>query len=193
MTRVLATTIVLGGQVFEAGDIPPASIAARIRNPSCWKTLTVDEPAPPVGGGAAEQAAAGPSLVHEPVATQLLQREVVIRPPVTPADEDDPQGSATTSAGIDPVTPEEPLEEVELVGDPDVEQTPVVDDAPELDEDEDDDQADTAPVAGPVPPRAGAGSGRPVWQAFASRNGVDHPADATRDEIIDACQQAGVI
>jgi hypothetical protein len=45
----------------------------------------------------------------------------------------------------------------------------------------------------PEPPRSGAGSGITAWRAFADANDVDYEADATRDEIIVACEQAKVI
>ncbi len=42
------------------------------------------------------------------------------------------------------------------------------------------------------PPRAGAGSGRDHWAAYAEANGVDVDNDWKRDQIIDACREAGV-
>lgn len=37
--RALTRTVVIDGEVYSAGDVPPAEIAARIRNPQCWQTL----------------------------------------------------------------------------------------------------------------------------------------------------------
>jgi hypothetical protein len=45
---------------------------------------------------------------------------------------------------------------------------------------------------GDVPPQAGAGSGRDVWADYAEQNGVDVHDDWKRDQIIAACQKAGV-
>jgi hypothetical protein len=45
----------------------------------------------------------------------------------------------------------------------------------------------------PEPPRSGAGSGVAAWRNFAEANDVDFPADASRDEIIEACEKAKVI
>lgn len=45
----------------------------------------------------------------------------------------------------------------------------------------------------PVPPRSGAGSGIAAWKAFADANDVPYGADDSRDEIIEACEQAKVI
>ncbi|WP_052336144.1 hypothetical protein [Mycobacterium canetti] len=42
------------------------------------------------------------------------------------------------------------------------------------------------------PPRAGAGSGRDAWAAYAQANGVGVDDDWKRDQIISACEQAGV-
>lgn len=44
-----------------------------------------------------------------------------------------------------------------------------------------------------VPPRSGRGSGIDAWRAFAQAAGVTTPADATRDDIIEACEKAKVI
>lgn len=44
----------------------------------------------------------------------------------------------------------------------------------------------------PVPPQGGAGSGREVWARYADSKGVEYDDDATRDEIIAACEAAGV-
>lgn len=45
----------------------------------------------------------------------------------------------------------------------------------------------------PEPPRSGAGSGLAAWRAFADANDVKYEADATRDEVILACEEAKVI
>ena len=43
-----------------------------------------------------------------------------------------------------------------------------------------------------VPPRGGQGSGRDAWAAYAASKGVDVPAEASRDDIVAACEKAGV-
>lgn len=50
-----------------------------------------------------------------------------------------------------------------------------------------------APELPEPPPRAGRGSGLTAWQAYADQTSVTYPADATRDDIITACRDAGVI
>lgn len=42
------------------------------------------------------------------------------------------------------------------------------------------------------PPRAGKGSGEDKWRAYAEANGVDVSGVDGRDEIIGACEDAGV-
>lgn len=43
-----------------------------------------------------------------------------------------------------------------------------------------------------VPPQGGPGSGKDAWAAYAASNGVTVESGATRDEIIAACEAAGV-
>jgi len=45
--------------------------------------------------------------------------------------------------------------------------------------------------AGSIPPKAGAGSSKDAWRAYATEQGVDVEADATRDQIIQTVQDAG--
>ena len=42
------------------------------------------------------------------------------------------------------------------------------------------------------PPKGGAGSGAPAWRDYAERNGVEVPADASREDVIAALDAAGV-
>ncbi|MEU9806226.1 hypothetical protein [Mycobacterium sp. NPDC050853] len=42
------------------------------------------------------------------------------------------------------------------------------------------------------PPHAGAGSGRDAWAQYASANGVSVQEESRRDQIIEACREAGV-
>jgi len=45
---------------------------------------------------------------------------------------------------------------------------------------------------GGVPPKNGKGSGVKAWEAYAVDNAVDFEAGATKEEIIAACDAAGV-
>jgi len=42
-----------------------------------------------------------------------------------------------------------------------------------------------------APPRSGPGSGAPEWRSYASKVGVDVPADAERSDVIAALDAAG--
>ncbi|CAL9592477.1 hypothetical protein SUDANB1_05253 [Streptomyces sp. enrichment culture] len=46
---------------------------------------------------------------------------------------------------------------------------------------------------GEAPPRTGRGSGIEAWRTFAEQNGVGTDSDMTRDDIIAACEAAGVV
>jgi hypothetical protein len=66
----------------------------------------------------------------------------------------------------------------------------------QADEQSADESAAPEPAAEPVtvtesgaPPRAGAGSGRDVWAAYAESRGVEVTEDMTRDEIIEAVEE----
>ncbi|SDL33088.1 hypothetical protein [Streptomyces indicus] len=58
-----------------------------------------------------------------------------------------------------------------------------------------DDQGDgdQAPAPSEAPPRSGRGSGVEAWRKFAEQHDVEVPADATREDVIAACEAAGVI
>lgn len=43
------------------------------------------------------------------------------------------------------------------------------------------------------PPRSGKGSGRDAWSMFAAERDVQVPEGASREEIIAACEAAGVV
>lgn len=107
-------------------------------------------------------------------------------------------GGGSASAG--PVRISEPAPERR----PDKKATPVsepaADEPPAPDDDTDDELVevtepapDDRPSLPPPPPRRGKGSGLDAWQAFANVAKVKYPPDASRDDIADACERAGVI
>jgi hypothetical protein len=49
------------------------------------------------------------------------------------------------------------------------------------------------PTEAPVPSTSGPGSGKDAWAAFAADRGVEFASGATRDDIMAACQAAGVL
>ncbi|AQW55291.1 hypothetical protein ACIQPP_05580 [Streptomyces violaceusniger] len=44
-----------------------------------------------------------------------------------------------------------------------------------------------------APPRSGRGSGIDAWRAFAQQHDVEFAADANREDIIAACEAAGIV
>ncbi|HEY8985440.1 MAG TPA: hypothetical protein VIU15_38450 [Streptomyces sp.] len=44
-----------------------------------------------------------------------------------------------------------------------------------------------------APPRSGRGSGVEAWLAFAEQHDVDTDSDMSRDDVIAACEAAGVV
>lgn len=50
-----------------------------------------------------------------------------------------------------------------------------------------------APAPSAAPPRSGRGSGVEAWRKFAEQHDVEVPADATREDVIAACEASGVI
>ncbi|MFI7239670.1 hypothetical protein [Streptomyces cyaneofuscatus] len=51
----------------------------------------------------------------------------------------------------------------------------------------------TPPTEVEAPPRSGKGSGIDAWREFAERQDLEVPAEASRDDIIAACEAAGLI
>lgn len=115
-------------------------------------------------------------------------------PAPAPAD-----GGERASAGpvriSEPAPDRRPQREATPVSEPGVDKPPAVDeddtdgDAVEVTEPAPDDR----PSLPPPPPRRGKGSGIDAWQAFANLAKVKYGPDASRDDIADACERAGVI
>lgn len=57
----------------------------------------------------------------------------------------------------------------------------------------DDEPAPAAPAEVPVPPASGPGSRKDAWATFAEDRGVEVAEGASRDDIMAACQAAGVL
>ncbi|WP_328721737.1 hypothetical protein OHT52_21100 [Streptomyces sp. NBC_00247] len=55
------------------------------------------------------------------------------------------------------------------------------------------DPATQPPPDDEPPTRSGRGSGIDAWRKFAEENGVEYDTHASRDEIIAACEAAGVV
>ncbi|MFI5808981.1 hypothetical protein [Streptomyces sp. NPDC051561] len=61
------------------------------------------------------------------------------------------------------------------------------------DDTEVDDQDDPGGGDAEAPPRSGRGSGEAAWRVFAEQHDVEVADDATRDDVIAACEVAGVV
>lgn len=82
--RALACLVILDGQVWGAGSVPPPAVAARIRNPKCWQPLESEpaaatDPAPPGPNGDVIPAAAGTNGIRnlEPQPDETDQSAVI--------------------------------------------------------------------------------------------------------------------
>ncbi|EST22776.1 hypothetical protein [Streptomyces niveus] len=62
----------------------------------------------------------------------------------------------------------------------------------EDDLDDQDDAGGGSPESDP-PPRSGRGSGVEAWRTFAEQHDVEVAADASREDIVAACEAAGVV
>lgn len=90
----------------------------------------------------------------------------------------EPAPGASTSVPVSEPGRDEPPARAEPAAEP----------APDPVPDDDEDEGLPDP-----PPRAGRGSGLEAWQAFADAAGVGYPEGARRDDIVEACVEAGVI
>ncbi len=64
---------------------------------------------------------------------------------------------------------------------------------PDPDDPPDDDAAPASEPAPDPPPRAGRGASAEAWRTWAGSLAVAIPDGATRDDIIAACEQAGIL
>lgn len=164
--RELTRLVILDGQVWPAGSVPPAEVAARIKNPKCWAPVEA-EPGLPWGpeGGSALGGASGPVIPAGPAAGIPNLEEKAGDSEVVPAD----AGSVIGRAGTDhqPAGPEsEPAAPAPV---------------------------DEAPPLLPEPPRSGRGASEAAWRQYAQSYGVPLPEGAERAQIIAACKDAGLI
>jgi hypothetical protein len=169
--RALTRLVVLDGEVWEAGSVPPPEVAERIRNPKCWAPLEQDPPLPwgPEGMPAintASQAVIPAAPAGNGIPNLEEQAGGTAQSGVIPAD----QGNVI---GRDPSEPFGPNVASEV--DPaQVEQQP-------------------EPVLLPEPPRSGKGSSETAWRAYAAQFGVEVPASSDRNAIIAQLKDDGYI
>ncbi|GAA0494821.1 hypothetical protein Ade02nite_19660 [Paractinoplanes deccanensis] len=112
--------------------------------------------------------------IHDLLDARLPQR-VGVEAPVE-ATEPAPDSPPVTAVPVSEPAPDRAPAKPEPVKEPDPDDEPV----PGL-------------VLPPPPPRSGRGSGLPAWQAWADLARVEYDEDASRDDVIAACELAGVI
>jgi hypothetical protein len=196
--KALTRLVVLDGEIWEAGSVPPPAVAARIRNPKCWAPVEPDPglswgpegmtqvgtatqaviPAAPAGNGI-------PNLQEQAGGTEQSgvipadQGSVIGRDPTEPIGQSEPTGEI-----VGALKPFDPGPKPGTAAEPEPE--PKVEPQPE--------PAVEEPPAGPVePPRSGRGASETAWRSFAAGYGVEVADDADRASIIAACRKAGVI
>lgn len=155
MARRLRRGVILDGDLIPAGTPETPYLAAEITNPRAW----VGEPDAPA-----------------PAATPPAS------PPLPPAPSSTPPTSGQEQHSDD--APAKGAEGADESGGPDE-----AEDADEADGGEGDEPEQPATPASreptpQEPPRSGKGSGVHAWQAYATHLGVQFPAEATRDELI---------
>lgn len=176
--RELTRLVILDGQVWAAGSVPPPEVAERIRNPKCWEPVE-DEPGLRWGpeGMPSVSTFSNPVTPSEPTNG--------IRNLDEHAGGSDASGviAARTGSVIGRAETDQPVTE------PTEEQTGEETEQPKLldriavDDDE--------PVA--EPPRSGKGATEAAWREFATSRDVEVSDDDDRAAIIAACRDAGVI
>jgi hypothetical protein len=187
--RALTRSVVLGGEVWEAGSVPPPEVAARIRNPRCWEPAEADPPLPwgPEGVPAVSTATqavipaapAGNGIPNlEEMAGGTVQSGVIPAQPgnVIGRDPSEPFAPAVVTDAVPPV--QEPAEAPWSETEPEPE--PVVE------------ELDFQP-AQPEPPRSGKGATEAAWRAYAESFGVTVPQSADRGDIIARLKDDGYI
>jgi hypothetical protein len=159
----LTRLVILDGQVWPAGSVPPAEVAARITNPKCWAPVE-DEPSLPWGPeGMPRISTAGTPVVPADLATTVPNLEEKAG--------DSAVVASNPGSVIGRAETEQPLSETadEVAGD------------------------DEAPPLFAEPPRSGKGATEAAWRQYAEGYGVEVPEGADRAEIIAACKDAGLI
>lgn len=155
--RALTRLVILDGQVWEAGSVPPPEVAERIRNPQAWQTLEdlveqiQPENQPPW------------HRVEQPVAEPL--------PAVDGLRNLEPQNPGNASGRVAEAQPGV------ISGRPDPQPDTEPDPGPAV-------QADQTAAAVQEPPRSGRGSSEAAWRAYADQLGVDVSDLDERGDII---------
>lgn len=176
--RALTRLVILDGEVWPAGSVPPAAVAERIRNPKCWAPVE-DEPELPWGpeGNRTISTAGTPVIPAQPAASiaNLDEKDgdsaVVAGRPGLPIARDPAEVSGQAFAQ-------------QQTGEPELHDRLAV---------EDDTTVEQKPALLSEPPRSGKGATTAAWRAYAEQFDVDVPADADRGDIIALLKDDGHI
>ncbi|MBQ1047860.1 hypothetical protein KBX50_05225 [Micromonospora sp. C51] len=188
----LATTVYVAGRAWGPADDVPAEVAELITNPKAW--ATDDEPEPKEAKTRKAGTRAGvrlASTVHVGGRSYGPDDEVpddVARRVTNPKAWEGGKAPFTAEGGVVYGPGSQPVDRTNPQATREYAMTPD-EVAAATDGDGDGDGA----IKVPAPPRAGKGSGADAWAAFAATQGVQVDEGASRDEIIAACEQAGVI
>jgi hypothetical protein len=195
--RALTRLVILDGEVWPAGSIPPAAVAERIRNPKCWAPVE-DEPVLPWGpeGMPSVGMPGSPVIPAAPAAGIPNLQEKAGDSGVVPAspglliarDPAEVSGQAFAAGGL--VRGPGSAEDDSIPAQPQLHDRVALED-------------DTLPVesAGETsspallsePPRSGRGASAAAWRAYAEQFDVDVPSGASRDDIIALLEDDGHI
>lgn len=188
--RALTRLVILDGEVWPAGSVPPATVAERIRNPRCWEDVESEpelpwgpEGMPSVGTATSPVVPADPASSIPNLDEKAGDSAVTAAQPGLPIARDPAEASGSAfarkqqpdSAG----SAEEPTEEPELH-----DRIAVEDDEP---------QQEPEQELMSEPRRSGPGSSESAWRQFAASRGVQVSDDDDRAAIIAACRDAGVV
>ncbi|WP_053065479.1 hypothetical protein [Micromonospora sp. RV43] len=201
-SRRLATYVHVDGKRYGPEDDVPPEVAEKITNPKVW--ADGDEPSA-LASARPRRGSSGPRLasyVHVGGRRFGPEDEVPADVAALITNPKAWEGGAPPTRVESGTTARTP--EAQAPGDPpsqaaqEYEMTPEEIQALAGDDADAGDAGDSAadgdkPAQIPAPRRSGRGSGVDAWAAFAATQGVEVEADASRDEIIAACEQAGVI
>lgn len=196
--RALTRLVIIDGEVWPAGSVPPAEVAERIRNPLCWAPVEAD-PVLPWGpeGMPSIGSADTPVVPAEPatngIANLQEQADGTVSSGVIAATNGSVIGRAETDNPLTDLGPiHEPVEidqDEPAPVDAGQDETGLV----ELPEDQEPEPDEAPRELLPEPARSGRGSSESAWRAYAAQFDVEIPEGADRGDIIALLKSRGFI
>ncbi|MFG1872147.1 hypothetical protein [Micromonospora arborensis] len=200
--RRLATYVHVGGKRYGPEDEIPSEVAQKITNPKAW--ADVDPPSSGVQGEAGQRRS-GPRLagyVHvggrrygpdDPIPPDVAAR--ITNPRAWEGGKLPRIATGGVVRGSESKGSDTVLSQVSggFMLRPEQVAAMAADDGDQTQQDPTEDQQKQSPARIPAPPRTGAGSGVDAWSAYAATQGVEVEDGARRDDIIAACERAGVL